>query len=37
MPNILEIRGLKVYYGVQEAIRGVNMDIEEGKITAIIG
>ena len=37
MPNILEIRDLKVFYGVQEAVCGVNMDIEEGKITAIIG
>jgi branched-chain amino acid transport system ATP-binding protein len=35
--NILEIRGLKVYYGVHEAVCGIDMDIEEGKITAIIG
>ncbi len=37
MSNILEIRDLKVYYGVQEAVCGVDMDIESGKITAIIG
>ncbi len=37
MANILEIRGLKVYYGVHEAVCGIDMDIEEGKITAIIG
>lgn len=37
MANILEIRGLSVSYGVNEAVCGVDMDIEEGKITAIIG
>ncbi len=37
MPAILEIRGLRVRYGVHEAVCGVDMDIEEGKITAIIG
>jgi branched-chain amino acid transport system ATP-binding protein len=35
--NILEIRDLKVNYGVHEAVHGVNMDIATGKITAIIG
>ena len=37
MSIILEIRDLKVNYGVHEAVHGVNMDIAEGKITAIIG
>ena len=37
MSNILEIRNLKVRFGVHEAVRGVDIDIEEGKITAIIG
>ena len=37
MGNILEIRGLKVFYGVHEAVCGVDMDIAEGSITAIIG
>ena len=37
MANILEIRGLKVFYGVHEAVCGVDMDIAEGSITAIIG
>lgn len=37
MPNIIEIRDLKVNYGVHEAVHGVHMDIAEGKITAILG
>mgnify|MGYP004662325699 FL=1 len=37
MGSILEIRGLKVFYGVHEAVCGVDMDIAEGSITAIIG
>ena len=35
--NALEIRNLHVSYGVNEAIRGIDMEIREGKITAIIG
>lgn len=35
--NAIEIRNLHVSYGVNEAIRGIDMDIREGKITAIIG
>ena len=37
MAAILDIRGLKVFYGVHEAVCGVDMQIAEGKITAIIG
>ncbi len=37
MGNIIEIRGLSVSYGINEAVCGVDMDIGEGKITAIIG
>lgn len=37
MGTILDIRGLKVFYGVHEAVCGVDMEIEEGEITAIIG
>lgn len=37
MTNILEIRDLRVSYGVNEALHGIDMDVEEGKITAIIG
>ena len=34
---VLEIRNLTVSYGYIGALHGVDMDIEEGKITAIIG
>ena len=37
MENMIEIRDLKVFYGVHEAVCGVNMDIRKGGITAIIG
>jgi len=37
MGNLLEIRDLHVFYGVHEALCGVDMDIEKGKITAVIG
>ncbi len=37
MAAILEIRGLKVLYGVHEAVCGIDMDIAEKNITAIIG
>ena len=37
MENALEIRGLKVFYGVHEAVCGVDMNIRQGGVTAIIG
>ena len=37
MATILDIQNLQVSYGINEAVSGVNMQIEEGKITAIIG
>ena len=37
MATILDIQGLQVNYGIHEAVSGVDMQIEEGKITAIIG
>jgi len=37
MATILDIQNLQVLYGIHEAVSGVNMQIEEGKITAIIG
>lgn len=37
MSHILEIRDLRINYGVHEAVHGLDMDIAEGKITAIIG
>ncbi len=37
MAAILDIHGLTVCYGIHEAVSGVDMRIEEGSITAIIG
>ena len=37
MSNLLETRGLRVTYGVHEAVAGVDLDIPEGRITAVIG
>ena len=37
MATILDIQNLQVCYGIHEAVSGVNMKIEEGSITAIIG
>ncbi len=34
---VLEIRNLNVSYGYIEALHGIDMDVEEGKVTAIIG
>lgn len=37
MSNILEIRDLVVSYGGIEAVKGINMDVEEGQIITLIG
>ena len=37
MATILDIQDLRVFYGIHEAVSSVNMKIEEGTITAIIG
>ena len=34
---MLSIEGLKVTYGHVEALRGVDLEVRQGKITAIIG
>lgn len=34
---LLEIRDLCVNYGPIQAVRGVNMDVEEGSIVALLG
>jgi branched-chain amino acid transport system ATP-binding protein len=34
---MLEIRGLRVDYGHVQALRGVDLDVREGEITALIG
>ena len=35
--NKFEIRNLDLYYGTFQALKGINMDIAEHKITAMIG
>ena len=35
--NILSIKDLNVSYGVIQALKGVNIEVAEGKITAILG
>lgn len=37
MANILEIRNLHVAYGPIEALKGININVEEGKIVALLG
>ena len=34
---LLEVRDLRVNYGPIQAIRGIDMDVEEGKIVALLG
>lgn len=34
---MLEIRDLKVYYGVIQAIKGISFDVNEGEVIALIG
>ncbi|NOX51416.1 MAG: ABC transporter ATP-binding protein [Gammaproteobacteria bacterium] len=37
MGNLLELRNIETYYGPVMAIRGVSMDIPEGKIVSLLG
>ncbi len=37
MPNILEIKDLRVAYGPIEAIKGINLKVGEGQIVALLG
>lgn len=34
---MLEIRGLEVYYGVIQAIKGISFEVNEGEVIALIG
>ena len=34
---LLEVRNLQVNYGPIQAIRGIDLDVEEGKIVALLG
>jgi len=33
----IQVRDLNLYYGDNHALHGINMDIQENKITALIG
>ena len=35
--TILSLRGLKVKYGPIEALKGINIDVEEGTVVALLG
>ena len=37
MAEVLEIRGLDIYYGDYGAVRGVDLNLEEGELTALVG
>ena len=37
MSNIIEVRNLVVDYGYIRAIKGINMNVQEGSIVAILG
>lgn len=37
MTSLLTVRGVKTYYGSIIALKGVDIDVEEGKITTLIG
>ncbi len=37
VPNLLEVRGLKISYGGINAVKGIDIDIGEGELIALIG
>ena len=37
MARLLEVRGLMAYYGATQALFGIDFDLEEGGITALLG
>ncbi|MFG6332153.1 MAG: ATP-binding cassette domain-containing protein, partial [Lachnospiraceae bacterium] len=34
---MLEIKGLEVYYGMIQAIKGISFEVNEGEVIALIG
>ena len=34
---MIEVRDLHVYYGLIEAVKGIDFKVDEGKITSLIG
>ena len=37
MSNLLQVNGLRVHYGVIEAVKGIDLNLERGKITTLLG
>ena len=37
MSALLEVIGLRVHYGVIEAVKGIDLSLEQGKITTLVG
>ena len=37
MPRLLEVRSLEAFYGATQALFGIDFDLEEGGITALLG
>ena len=37
MSSFLQVIGLRVHYGVIEAVKGIDLNLERGKITALLG
>lgn len=36
-PSILQVRGVKAFYGKMQALRGIDLDVHEGEIVALMG
>ena len=37
MSNLLQVNGLRVHYGVIEAVKGIDLNLARGKITTLLG
>jgi len=37
MSSLLEVRGLKASYGPTEVLHGIDLDVEQGQVTALLG
>ena len=37
MPKLLEVRGLEAFYGPTQALFGIDFDLDEGGVTALLG
>jgi peptide/nickel transport system ATP-binding protein len=37
MGKLLEIRGLQIHFGAAEAVRGINLQVDEGEVLGLVG